>query len=95
MDDIFDEAHRRSGHGAVSKGGQQSGKLREIQLDKSRHDGDAQLDEHQNEANGAEHGSSCQFAGVFGLCGHGVPFRQGKAGSLPDVAVKFYEKTPC
>lgn len=71
MEHVFDQAHRRPGQGSIGKGGQERGKLGKIQLDEPRHKGDAEFQEHEDEADGAKHGGRGQYAGLFAaLVGH-------------------------
>lgn len=71
MEHVFDQTNRRPGQGPIGKGGQKRGELGKIQLDESWHKGDAELQEHEDEADGAKHGGGGQCAGLFAaLVGH-------------------------
>ena len=64
LDQVFDQADGNAGHRAVGIRRQQGGQLRDIQLDKGRHDGNGKFQIHQHGSYRAEHGGPGEFADI-------------------------------
>ena len=68
LDDVLRQAHHDAGEGSHTERGQQGRQLRDIQLDELRHEGHAELQQHQHGGDGGQHGGD---GDAPDLSGHG------------------------